>query len=582
MVEMNQNNTSTQESLTVLSRVISFSLYTLIPLSALFLVTGILSGSLTIMAITFDCGLGLLIQLVGFFSIRTILKANLYQFPYGTGKLENFSSLFYGALSIPIAIYIIYSSFVRLTSPPVVIAFGIAQLPLIPALIRSVFLWRWTHRLTTQCESPMIHSYYIGAKVCTLFNVAVLVGISAGFLLSRFGQAGLSATVDPFLSLFIAFYLLYNGIRLTISNYKSLADYPLSEDDQLKILAALIRQYDKYDNIGNIYTRRSGGKRFIAIELSLSDETSMREIGELNNEILADLEPHFTDIDFSLIPIRSSTAKNHDTQQRSVESCTNMNDINQMELYDDFASDYHLLLGDWERDYRAQAQVLDRILKKYATGTAVRTVLDCMCGIGTQSIGLAELRYSVTGTDISKAAITRAQKESQTRGVAVNLMQADLRSLEQAVSGTFDAVICCDNSLLALLTEEDVLRALTAMRSRLDPDGLCIISIRDYDQIFSERKTFLFRHLHEKENHRTLVFDTWEYLENQLLKCNVFFVTGTGREWSATCRPLVFKALYRKDMKRILERTGFALCDVISEMDGVRLQFDHYICRAKA
>ena len=50
-------------------------------------------------------------------------------------------------------------------------------------------------------------------------------------------------------------------------------------------------------------------------------------------------------------------------------------------------------------------------------GLSGRRVLDCACGIGTQSIGLAQQGFQVTATDISAAAITRARTESQRRGL---------------------------------------------------------------------------------------------------------------------------------------------------------------------
>lgn len=300
--------------LRVLSRVISFSLYTLIPLSAVFLITGILSGSLTVMAITFDCGLGLIIQFVGFFSIRTILKSNIYKFPYGTGKLENFTSLLYGVLSIPTALFVMYSAVGRLMSAPVTVAFGIAQLPLIPALARSTFLCLWTQRLAKKSESPMVYSYYVGAKICTMFNVAVFFGISVGFLLSKAGQTHIAVFVDPLLSILIAVYLLYNGVQLTVSNFKSIADFPLREDDQLKVIAALTEQYEKYDDVGNIYTRMSGDRRFITIEVYLNDGTRMKEIGELEDAMRASLEKHFSNMHFSLAPRRAGNGEERKTE----------------------------------------------------------------------------------------------------------------------------------------------------------------------------------------------------------------------------------------------------------------------------
>lgn len=254
-------------------------------------------------------------------------------------------------------------------------------------------------------------------------------------------------------------------------------------------------------------------------------------------------------------------------------------DVDQGQAYDDFAMDYHLLLADWENDLRKQARILDHMLKQHAAGP-VQTVLDCMCGIGTQCIGLAELGYCVTGTDISGASITRAGAEAGKQGLTVDFRKADVRALEQVVPEKFDAVICCDNSLPALLSEEDVHVALTNMRRRLNPAGLCIIGIRKYDQILSERKTFHFRHLHEDNGRRILVFDLWEYPDDRFLKCNVFYLTEEDQGWAVTCRPLVFLALQQSDMKRLLKAAGFTLCAVVSDVGGNNLQFDHYICRA--
>lgn len=45
-------------------------------------------------------GLSLIVQIFAFKSIRTILKSNVMKFPYGTGKLENFSSIVFCGISL--------------------------------------------------------------------------------------------------------------------------------------------------------------------------------------------------------------------------------------------------------------------------------------------------------------------------------------------------------------------------------------------------------------------------------------------------------------------------------------------------
>jgi len=266
------------------------------------LVTGILSNSITILAVAFDYGLSFIVQLFAFKSIRTIVKSNVMKFPYGTGKLENFSAIVYGALAIPISLFIIYSSFTRLILPPA-ISFGIAQIPLIPNLVRSILLFRKARQLKQTNESPMLHSYYVNFKVSTLIDVGVLASLSVVFLLANLGHGNIAIVIDPTVSLFLGAYMLFCGVTLTIKNFKVLIDLPLPENDQLRIMGILAQEYSGYENIGNIYTRFSGKTRFIEVELYLKKDLSLQEITNLGQRIEGRLRQHFQDLRFVLIPL---------------------------------------------------------------------------------------------------------------------------------------------------------------------------------------------------------------------------------------------------------------------------------------
>ena len=63
---------------------------------------------------------------------------------------------------------------------------------------------------------------------------------------------------------------------------------------------------------------------------------------------------------------------------------------------------------------------------------------------------------------------------------------ADMRQLPFR-EASFDAVICADNSLPHLLTEDDVLTALRGMRHVLRPGGVLVLTVRPYDAILRER-----------------------------------------------------------------------------------------------
>lgn len=303
---MNQTAKGPEESLPELKKLVDATLYSMIPLMILSAATGILSNSMTILAVAFDYGLSFIVQLFAFKSIRTIIKSNILKFPYGTGKLENFSAIVYGALAIPASLFIIYSSITRFTMPPE-ISFGIAQIPLIPNLLRSILLFQKARQLKQTNESPMLHSYYINFKVSTIIDTSLLISLSTIFLLVNLNHTQIAYTIDPIVSTLLGIYMLYCGVTLTIGNFKVLIDFPLPENDQLKIMAILAQEYNYYENIGNIYTRFSGKTRFIELELYLKQDTPLEEITNLKQRIENQLQQHFPDLRFVLIPLCEQT-----------------------------------------------------------------------------------------------------------------------------------------------------------------------------------------------------------------------------------------------------------------------------------
>jgi SAM-dependent methyltransferase len=74
-------------------------------------------------------------------------------------------------------------------------------------------------------------------------------------------------------------------------------------------------------------------------------------------------------------------------------------------------------------------------------------ILDCACGIGTQALGLATRGCRITACDLSPAAVERAGLEASRRGLSLQLFVADIPDLSRIPETEFDAVICLDNAL---------------------------------------------------------------------------------------------------------------------------------------
>ena len=133
-------------------------------------------------------------------------------------------------------------------------------------------------------------------------------------------------------------------------------------------------------------------------------------------------------------------------------------------VYDRLASSYQLIFEDWDGSIKRQAAALGAILERECGAARSLRILDCACGIGTQTLGLASLGFTVTACDLSPASVERTRVEAAKRGLNVQLFVADMLDLTEIPDGDFDAVICMDNALPHLENDEELFQAATQIR----------------------------------------------------------------------------------------------------------------------
>jgi SAM-dependent methyltransferase len=210
-------------------------------------------------------------------------------------------------------------------------------------------------------------------------------------------------------------------------------------------------------------------------------------------------------------------------------------------FYDDLAPFYHLIFQDWEASITRHGTQLDTLIKDQ-WGEGVQTVLDVACGIGTQSLGLAELGYQLTASDLSPEAIKRAQMEATRRGLAINFSVADMRRAFDHHQETFDVLIACDNAVPHLLTNEEILAAFQQFYQCLKPGGGVLLSVRDYDSEVKEGIQLKPHGVRVEKGVRYLVFQVWEFEANSdIYEVSMYFVADEG---GADCHTMVTRAKY--------------------------------------
>lgn len=236
-----------------------------------------------------------------------------------------------------------------------------------------------------------------------------------------------------------------------------------------------------------------------------------------------------------------------------------MNNDDVIRFYDELAADYHLIFNDWNETIRWQAGILDDMIRSQSGKEPPMRLLDFSCGIGTQAIGLAERGYHVHATDISPAAIKRAKEEAARRNLDITTGIADVRTLAEQVPGQFEVVITCDNALPHLLTDDDLMAAARNIYNKLEPGGLFLATIRDYDAVLEERPVATPARPLGNGMERRIEFQVWDWDEDSdLYTLNHFILKRpVTRQWEMDYRITRYRALQRDLMATIFEGAGF-------------------------
>jgi SAM-dependent methyltransferase len=202
--------------------------------------------------------------------------------------------------------------------------------------------------------------------------------------------------------------------------------------------------------------------------------------------------------------------------------------------YNHLAPYYKYIYPDWNQSVERQAEILDSIIREFGD-EGFKSVLDVACGIGTQSIGLAKLGYHVTASDLSSGEIEQAQQESLRQGVDIDFQAADMRQAWNIHQKEFDVVMACDNSVPHLLDDDEILLAFRQFYQCTKPDGVCIITVRDYAKMDRKdrQKKMYPRLVHQTENGQIVMFDVWDF-EGNHYEITTYLVEDTGKATAQT------------------------------------------------
>ena len=226
-------------------------------------------------------------------------------------------------------------------------------------------------------------------------------------------------------------------------------------------------------------------------------------------------------------------------------------------FYDQLAPTFDRIHADWALSVQRQGAELERLLDSRLGDNRPHRVLDCTCGIGTQTLGLLQRGHIVVGSDLSTSAVQRASRESLAGGFGARFVAADIRRLPFQ-GAAFDAVISADNSLPHLLTEAALQSALLEMARVTRPGGALLINIRDYNEALVDRPLSRPPSVSGEIGHRVVTFQLWHWhADNEHYDVELFQLSEDDAGWTVSHWSMPSWALSRTTVEEAAQIAGW-------------------------
>jgi glycine/sarcosine N-methyltransferase len=232
------------------------------------------------------------------------------------------------------------------------------------------------------------------------------------------------------------------------------------------------------------------------------------------------------------------------------------------DCYSDIASVYHMIFENWDDVIKQQKQMFSNLLQDIDG-----PVLDCSCGIGTQSLALGMLGFKVDGVDLSQAAIERAQREAIAREISIDVRLDDMRFLKTAPLQHYGIVISLDNSLPHLDSDEEILMALSAMRGCLKKNGILFLSVRDYGKLMKERPSVTQPKFFLDGGLRRTFHQIWDWQDERRYKVHFYITYERESRWHVHHSVGQYRAISVDEVILLARNTGFIDVEILEPKD---------------
>ncbi len=191
-------------------------------------------------------------------------------------------------------------------------------------------------------------------------------------------------------------------------------------------------------------------------------------------------------------------------------------------------------------------------------------ILDIGCATGSLAVELAKRHYTVTGIDFDHELLRLAELKAVQEGMDIQFKKMDMRKIPEHFSkNSFDAVLCCGNTLVHLTDISEIRHFLAQTAVILRSGGVLLLQIINYDRILDEG----IRGLPAIENEQLRFERYYDYdQESGLIDFRTILTVKDTGQTIENIIPLF--PLRKKDLIGMLSPAGFTGIQTFGNFDG--------------
>jgi cation diffusion facilitator family transporter len=248
------------------------------------LVTGLMTGSISVWASMLDSAMDIFASIINYFAVRAAARPADEDHAYGHGKAESLAGLFQSIVIAVSGFYLVREAIRRIITLHETRSEWLGIVTMLVAMIVSMALVRRLKRVARETDSLALASDAVHYTTDIYTNGGALVALLI-VALTRWTIA------DPLVSILIAIYILASAVHVARESIDVLMDrrLPLEVDEQI---AAIVNRYRDEGVLGfhDVRTRRSGSQKFIDLHLEIARDTRLEEAHDLSVRVLRSIE----------------------------------------------------------------------------------------------------------------------------------------------------------------------------------------------------------------------------------------------------------------------------------------------------